>query len=134
MTLSTGAIDAIETKSDTVVSLDEKLEEARHDGRPQPSQPLFEVRYSTRCHHCSRLLINSQQRFINLPSAINFEVIMQSAWKAVATTFQFSLLNGGPASMLYGGILAAFGASAIAMSLAEMASMDVFFVLVSKHC
>ncbi|KAF2666911.1 amino acid transporter [Microthyrium microscopicum] len=64
------------------------------------------------------------ERYINLPSVFNFEVILQSAWEAIAINFQFSLLNGGPASMVYGGIFAGFGASFVALSLAEMASMD----------
>jgi hypothetical protein len=65
------------------------------------------------------------QRYINLPSAINFEIIIQSGWETVGLTFQFSLFNGGPASMVYGGIIAAIGATSIAASLAEMASMFV---------
>jgi amino acid transporter len=52
-----------------------------------------------------------------------FQVLTQASWETVSITFQFSLLNGGPASMVYGGILAGFGATAVAMSLAEMASM-----------
>jgi choline transport protein len=35
------------------------------------------------------------------------------------------MLNGGPASLLYGTIFAGLGSTAIAMSLAEMASMYV---------
>lgn len=38
-------------------------------------------------------------------------------------TFQFALYNGGPASMIYGAILVGFGATAVALSLAELASM-----------
>lgn len=64
------------------------------------------------------------ERYINLPSCVNFELVTQAAWETIAITFQFSLLNGGPASMVYGGILAGFGATAVAMSLGEMASMD----------
>jgi choline transport protein len=56
---------------------------------------------------------------------LNFEVIVQAAWETISITFQFSLLNGGPASMVYGGILAGLGATAVALSLAEMASMWV---------
>jgi hypothetical protein len=63
------------------------------------------------------------QQFINLPSSIFFEIIVQCAWETVAVTFQFSLLNGGPASMVYGAILGTFGATAVALSLAEMVSM-----------
>jgi choline transport protein len=61
-----------------------------------------------------------------LPSVINFEVILQAAWESIAINFQFSLGNGGPASMVYGGIFAGIGASLVALSLAEMASMSVF--------
>lgn len=68
------------------------------------------------------------QRFINLPSSINFEVLLQCAWETFAITFEFSLLNGGPASMVYGAILGAFGATAVALSLAEMASMCVLCI------
>ena len=39
-------------------------------------------------------------------------------------SFQFSLLNGGPASLVYGSIFAGIGSTMIAMSLAEMASID----------
>lgn len=54
---------------------------------------------------------------------MNFEVVLQAVWETVAVTFQISLLNGSPASMVYGGIMAGFGGSAVALSLAEMASM-----------
>lgn len=43
----------------------------------------------------------------------------------MALVFQVSLTNGGPASLVYGSIFAAFGSLAIALSLAEMASMYV---------
>ena len=39
-------------------------------------------------------------------------------------SFQFSLLNGGPASLVYGSLFAGLGSNAIAASLAEMASID----------
>ncbi|OCL09436.1 amino acid transporter [Glonium stellatum] len=64
------------------------------------------------------------ERYINLSSVLNFGLIILASWESVAVTFQFSLLNGGPASMVYGSIVAGFGASAIALSLAEMASID----------
>lgn len=50
---------------------------------------------------------------------------MQSSWEVVATGFQFALLNGGPASMVYGGILSGFGSTMLGLSLAELASMCV---------
>jgi choline transport protein len=38
--------------------------------------------------------------------------------------FQLALVNGGPASIVYGTIFAGIGTTLVAMSLAEMASMD----------
>lgn len=49
---------------------------------------------------------------------------MQCSWEAAAVTFQFSLINGGPASITYGSIVAGIGTTLTALSLAEMASMD----------
>ena len=43
----------------------------------------------------------------------------------MALIFQFGLINGGPASLLYGTIVSGFGSTAVAFSLAEMASMYV---------
>ena len=40
-------------------------------------------------------------------------------------TFQFALVNGGPASIFYGSIFAGIGACAVGFSLAELASMYV---------
>jgi choline transport protein len=56
-------------------------------------------------------------------SAVNFSFILQCSWEAAAVTFQFSLSNGGPASILYGSIFAGIGTTLVAVSLAEMASM-----------
>ena len=64
------------------------------------------------------------KRYINAPSAINFSFLLQCSWEAAAVTFQFSLTNGGPASIAYGSIFSGIGTTLIALSLAEMASMD----------
>jgi choline transport protein len=48
---------------------------------------------------------------------------LQFSWEAMALTFQAALLNGGPVSLSYGVILAAFGVIVVALSLGEMASM-----------
>ncbi|KAF2467217.1 amino acid transporter [Lindgomyces ingoldianus] len=64
------------------------------------------------------------ERYISFVSAINFGFILQCSWEAAAVTFQFSLSNGGPASIVYGSIFAGIGTSLVAISLAEMASMD----------
>ncbi|KAH7360368.1 amino acid/polyamine transporter I [Rhexocercosporidium sp. MPI-PUGE-AT-0058] len=63
-------------------------------------------------------------RYINPQAIVNFGFTLQAAWEASAASFQFSLLNGGPASLVYGSIVAGIGSTAIAMSLAEMASLD----------
>ncbi|KAF2023324.1 hypothetical protein EK21DRAFT_27445, partial [Setomelanomma holmii] len=63
-------------------------------------------------------------RYINAPSTINFSFLLQCSWEAAAVTFQFSLSNGGPASIAYGSIFAGIGTILVAVSLAEMASMD----------
>ncbi|ORY19759.1 GABA permease [Clohesyomyces aquaticus] len=67
---------------------------------------------------------NVLERYISFVSAINFGFILQCSWEAAAVTFQFSLSNGGPASIVYGSIFAGFGTTLVALSLAEMASMD----------
>jgi amino acid permease len=64
------------------------------------------------------------ERYINLASVVNFGCVVLCSWEAFAVTFQFALLNGGPSSMVYGCILVAFGANAVSISLAEMASID----------
>jgi choline transport protein len=63
---------------------------------------------------------------MNLSAAVNFGYIILCSWEAFAVTFQFALYNGGPASMVYGSIIAGIGATATAMSLAELAAMYVF--------
>jgi len=50
-------------------------------------------------------------------------MVILVSWEVFAVTFQFALLNGGPASMVYGCILVGFGANFVALSLAELASM-----------
>ncbi|KAL5381822.1 hypothetical protein DPSP01_007005 [Paraphaeosphaeria sporulosa] len=64
------------------------------------------------------------ERYINLVSTVNFSFVLQCSWEAAAVTFQFALSNGGPASIVYGSILAGFGTTLVVVSLAEMASMD----------
>ncbi|KAH6677107.1 amino acid/polyamine transporter I [Halenospora varia] len=64
------------------------------------------------------------ERYINPAAIVNFGFTLQAAWEASGSSFQFSLLNGGPASLVYGSILAGVGSTAIATSLAEMASLD----------
>lgn len=63
------------------------------------------------------------QRYINFLAIANFAIVILASWESLAFTFQFALLNGGPASIFYGSILALFGTTAIGLSLAELASM-----------
>jgi choline transport protein len=56
---------------------------------------------------------------------VAFGLTLQASWEAVAVTFQASLLNGGPVSMVYGMLLATTGSTAMALSMGEMASMCV---------
>ncbi|KAF1352754.1 hypothetical protein EJ07DRAFT_30459, partial [Lizonia empirigonia] len=64
-------------------------------------------------------------RYINLVPAINFSFVLQISWEAAAATFQFWLSDGGPASIVNGSIFSRIGTTLIAISLAEMASMDL---------
>jgi amino acid permease len=61
---------------------------------------------------------------------VAFGLTLQASWEGVAVTFQASLLNGGPVSMVYGMILSGLGSSAMALSLGEMASM---YNTIEKH-
>jgi hypothetical protein len=58
-----------------------------------------------------------------LSSIIYFSVILLCSWESLAITFQFALLNGGTSALVYGCIFVGFGATAVACSFAEMASM-----------
>jgi amino acid transporter len=49
---------------------------------------------------------------------------MQCGWEVAALTFQFSWLNGGPAAIIYGAVIAGIGSSLVAAAFGEMASMD----------
>lgn len=68
-------------------------------------------------------LAENRKRYINPQAIVNFGFTLQAAWEASAASFQFSLLNGDPASLVYGSIVAGIGSTAIALSLAEMASL-----------
>lgn len=62
-----------------------------------------------------------------------FGFIILGSWESFATSFQFALLNGGPASMFYGGFLACMGEGAVAFSLAELASMCEILLFVLER-
>jgi choline transport protein len=56
---------------------------------------------------------------------VAFGLTLQSSWEAIAVSFQASLFNGGPSSLLYGMLLVGVGSLALAASLGEMASVYV---------
>ena len=62
---------------------------------------------------------------------VAFGLTLQSSWEAIAISFQASLFNGGPISLVWGMLIVGLGSSALAASLGEMASM--FVVCVSSR-
>lgn len=60
---------------------------------------------------------------MKLPATYLFSFVAIASWQSFAVTFQFALLNGGAASMFYGGLIACIGRTAVVLSLAELASM-----------
>ncbi len=63
-------------------------------------------------------------RYLSSKPIISFGLTLQASWEAVAISFQSTLLNGGPSALVYGMLLSAFGSSAMAATLAEMASIN----------
>lgn len=62
-------------------------------------------------------------RYLSAKPIISFGLTLQASWEAVALSFQSTLLNGGPSTLLYGSILSAFGSTAMAATLGELASI-----------
>ena len=64
------------------------------------------------------------ERYISLVPSVAFNAVLQASWSAVAVSFQAGLLNGGPTSLVWGMLLSWVGTTAVAASLAEMASIN----------
>lgn len=64
------------------------------------------------------------ERYISLVPSVAFNAVLSASWSAVAVSFQAGLLNGGPTSLVWGMLLAWVGTTALAASLAEMASIN----------
>ncbi|KAI4952851.1 hypothetical protein J4E86_006387 [Alternaria arbusti] len=64
------------------------------------------------------------QRYINQLAINNFGFTLQVAWEAVGLSFQLAWLNGGPAALVWGSMIAGVGSTLVATALGEMASMD----------
>ncbi|KAL4767879.1 amino acid/polyamine transporter I [Aspergillus nidulans var. acristatus] len=54
---------------------------------------------------------------------LSMTVVLMATWEALSSTMVSALVSGGPASLVYGYLLAVVGALATAASLAELASM-----------
>jgi hypothetical protein len=63
------------------------------------------------------------QRYINQLAINNFGFTLQVAWEAVGLSFQLAWLNGGPAALVWGSMIAGIGSTLVATALGEMASM-----------
>ncbi|QKX55472.1 uncharacterized protein TRUGW13939_02565 [Talaromyces rugulosus] len=56
-------------------------------------------------------------------SILALSVTLLASWEGIASSFSTSLLNGGPSSLVWGMLLSLTGTMALALSLAEMASI-----------
>lgn len=55
---------------------------------------------------------------------VQFGFALLASWEAVGLSLQLNLLNGGTSTLVYGSLLAGVGSCLVALSIAEMASMD----------
>ncbi|KAK3068501.1 hypothetical protein LTR53_013872 [Teratosphaeriaceae sp. CCFEE 6253] len=68
--------------------------------------------------------VDKLDRYLSSKPIISFGLTLQASWEAVALSFQSTLLNGGPSTLVYGAILSSVGSTAMAATLGEMASMQ----------
>ena len=69
--------------------------------------------------------LTAAQRYLKTIPVVAFGITLTASWEATANGFQAGLLNGGPASLVWGFLVAGPGTLMIVLSLAEMASMFV---------
>lgn len=62
-------------------------------------------------------------RYLATKPIVAFGLTLQASWEALAISFQSTMYNGGPSTLLYGSILSGFASASMAATLAEMASM-----------
>ncbi|KAK8032610.1 Choline transport protein [Apiospora arundinis] len=62
--------------------------------------------------------------YISYMPIVQFGFALLADWEAVGLSLQLNLLNGGTSTLVYGSLLAGVGTCLIALSIAEMASMD----------
>ena len=65
------------------------------------------------------------QREWNFWAVLGFSSCTLCTWEATSALFSAAYTNGGPASVVYGYIVAVLGTLVIGASMAEMASMYV---------
>ncbi|KAF3045323.1 hypothetical protein E8E11_003023 [Didymella keratinophila] len=92
--------------------------------RGEPQHGTLEVWHSHLLQRLTGADDASMKRYINRVTTMNFSFVLLCSWTGAAASTQLSLLNGGPASIVYGCIFAGIGTTFMAVSLAEMASMD----------
>ncbi|OCK83721.1 amino acid transporter [Lepidopterella palustris CBS 459.81] len=62
-------------------------------------------------------------RYITFKPAVAFGLTILSSWEGFGLVFGAALLNGGPTVLVWGTLIAFLGTSALALSLAELASI-----------
>ncbi|KAK8112228.1 uncharacterized protein PG998_008685 [Apiospora kogelbergensis] len=62
--------------------------------------------------------------YISYMPIVQFGFALLASWEAVGLSLQLNLLNGGTSTLVYGSLLAGVGSCLVALSIAEMASMD----------
>lgn len=62
-------------------------------------------------------------RYLSTKPIVAFGLTLQASWEALAISFQSTMFNGGPSTLLYGSILSGVASACMAATLAEMASM-----------
>ncbi|KAJ5946623.1 hypothetical protein N7454_003462 [Penicillium verhagenii] len=71
----------------------------------------------------SRSSRKKMERSFGSLSILSLSLTLLSSWESVANSFESGLVNGGPAGLVWGMVLSIIGTMAMALSLAELASM-----------
>ena len=95
------------------------------------SKPVEADLSTTQSHQEFREQHIGTMRTINRPPGVGLDnldrylgLMLQASWEAIAISFQSTLVNGGPSTILYSCVLSTFGSVAMAATLAEMASIE----------
>ena len=114
------------------------MEEKPADNRGPHVTEEAEAYDSTRDAPPPRRTGQKLERYVSLVPSVAFNAVLQSSWSAVVLSFQAGLLNGGPTSLVWGMLLSWIGTTAVAASLAEMASMNpsvgAQYAKLYQHC